>query len=219
MQIASLQFEHTIDLTLQAECWLEGVSHDGIIMVQDVDDQQRWLRLDGTSLSPQTTVDFAIKPMMPSDHPLNWGIQRPESGCREHERTDNLVHPLAIHDKMVLCDRLGLSVPPPLLLGVGESRVLSLASWSSLTVICQRYQLVLAQPGSKNYTTLTQFVLRTYDPQEDPYAVSHWLNPLLATCQPLDCTFAAGHLVVLDGGERCDTVNKLHIWHVIDSEL
>jgi len=218
MQMASLQFLHSVSLSSRASCWLEGVSPVGESWIHiDVDGDDlcyERVSLAGTGATvTQSPPDDVIPPVIPTDHPLNWGIHWPATGDRQAERVDNRVHPLTMHAKMMLVERLRLRVMPPSIIGLGESRVLSMATTPDLTVICQRYQLLIASAGASNYEAITHYILRVYDPGEDPYDVAIWLeSPLLATCQPLDCVFAVGHLFVLDVGIACERPNQLHVW-------
>ena len=217
MQMTSLQFLHSVSLASRSACWLEGVTRAGESWVH-LDDEASAQGYERVSLAgtveviTQSPPDGLTPPEIPTTHPLNWGIHWPDAGARQAERVDDRVHPLTMHAKMMLVERLRLRIMPPLLLGLGESRVLSMARVANLTVICQRYQLLIA-PDHETYTAITRYVLRVYDPAEDPYDVANWLdNPLLATCQPLDCVFAADHLFVLDVGLPCERPNQLHVW-------
>ncbi|MDZ4765572.1 MAG: hypothetical protein SGI73_13560 [Chloroflexota bacterium] len=162
VHIAALPLLHTGD------CSLRGVhvTDDGgiIIYVEETYDEDGWLaqgalKLDGTwiacvdeeaganpDIAPLPLPDSIITPRACwNTMRLNYAGPR-HRGLREPERLMDILRPISVADKFAVTKRLSLALPPPLLLGVAESYVLSEATvlHPDLFFVCRRLRLAYA---------------------------------------------------------------------------
>lgn len=148
-------------------------------------------------------------------------------GMRDEERIDRVVRPISIAARMDLLRRLRLDLPPPLVLGLAESYVISEAMLLPPDdfVVCRRLRLAYALTETRhdaegqpyNYDTLVFHVIHRYDratgDAEVPVETALAGLPGAALNRPLDCLLCDGHLFVADGG-TAEAPGAVHIWRV-----
>lgn len=243
---------HVLTFTLLAafplrhsgECGLMGLTPDKQLYVEEVYGQgwaaQAVLAETGqvlvavdeaegrSELNPLPLPEDLITPVAPAHTlALNYAGAR-YRGLRELERLADLVQPLTRSEKMALIERLSLKIPPLLLAGVAESRVLSEAVLNAdgLYLVCRRVRLAVLLPeirydGDKqpyDYDTLTLHVAHVYDPHHDiapPLAEA--LNGIggVRLHRPLECLVYQDRLYLADGGNLHASIkSRICIWQI-----
>jgi hypothetical protein len=246
MAVSSLDYLTTLQLRHRGQCALLGVSPDLTVYAEELhgpDERlaQYALRLDGTVAqtaeeSAGSAVPFhplmlppdAIRPQM-GTHTTSLNYSAPRlRGLRAAERVDDLVYPLPVPLKMRLVQQHGLDIPPPLLLGLAESRVLAeaLLRRPDVFVVCRRIRLAFALPETRlddnnqpyDYDTLTCHIAHCYDRTRDedgPLATLASDLPGAPLHQPTDCLICAGHLFIADSGQG-NLLNAVHVWRITE---
>lgn len=134
-------------------------------------------------------------------------------GLRESDRLADLVEPLTIMQKMTLIEQLGLNIPPPLLMGIAESRVHSAVMITPACVfVCRTVRLAVALPASQtdetgliyDYDTIPLYLGHIDDP-DNPTDLVELVSRPMVWRRPLECLVNAGHLFVLDVPEDGDS--------------
>ncbi len=234
--VTSLPLKHTGD------CCLLGVTPDLTIFAEEIYDEEGWvaqhaLRLDGEfrqSVDEVFGINETIQPLaLPADlvksqtgwqtMALNFAGPR-HRGLREPERVFDLVRPLTIQEKMTLVQQLQLELPPPLVLGLGESYVLAEAMLirPNLYFVCRRLRIAFALPEEQldadqqpyDYDTYVLYLAHFYDRTEELSFTS-----LLADLtdvplhRPMDCLRVGDHLFIADGGDQ-DRLSAIHVWRI-----
>lgn len=163
-----------------------------------------------------------LPPAPPADHPLNLPLLR-EWGMREADRVQEWVQPLTIIEKMALIGAFSLALPPMLLLGLAESRVLAQVLLSKdHSLICRRLRLAVALPQIRqhptglpyDYETIPCSVLQMQDIASDE---SPSLASIVQTIggvtllRPLDCLTTDNFLFLAEGGDG-STPCRVHSW-------
>lgn len=241
-----MTYLRTLTLTHQGDCVLLGVTPDLTVYVDEMygADQggmaQHAIRLDGTWIAsadddwgknPQLVTQMAVPTNMicpcrePQTRELNFSGAR-QRGLQEWERIREVVMPLAMADKMMVLQKLGMTMPPPMLLGLASSTVLSESDLGSgdMFILCRRLAFAYTLPKPQrddegqpyDYDTALAFVAHVYDRRtHEPPALDAAFTPLDGTAlhRPMDCVLVNRHLFVADSGGS-DRVNQVHIWAV-----
>ncbi|MDQ7036891.1 MAG: hypothetical protein Q9P01_19265 [Anaerolineae bacterium] len=163
--------------------------------------------------------DNMVKPYAPFQHPLNYSGGR-YRGLREADRVAQWIQPLTIMEKMPLIQALKLTLPPMLLLGIAESRVLSEAQLSdSQSIVCRRVRIAYALPQAQidanglpyDYESRLLYLAHTYDTETEAApsivtALQGFDSMILQ--HPIDCIVQGSQLVLADAS---DGTNKCRI--------
>lgn len=231
----------THQLPAYSECALTGVLPGGdLVTIETYDDSdanptryiihhpQQTEQSYVQRLGPDEDFSWPARPLVPE------GVHRTSAlnyvggrwrGLREAERVSDWVQPLTIMEKMALLQQLKLQLPPLMLLGIAESRVLSEAHLhDNCYVVCRRLRLAyaLTQPLQDadglpyDYDTHAIYVAHVYDAARDltPSLVEVLKGPgNIALAYPLDCLVDEDRLYVVEGGTP-STPCQLHIWQV-----
>lgn len=231
----------TLPLKYSGDCSLIGVTPDRMIYAEEVYGDDGWvaqhaLRPDGTVVESvdEREADGEVQPLaLPPDivkpktgwqtMTLNFAGAR-HRGMREAERTLDMVQPLGIEDKMMLTQRLGLNIAPPMLLGIADSYVLAEARIvrPALYFVCRRLRLAVALPDVRlddegqpyDYETRALHLAHFYDCNEEP----RFRDGLAALTdvplhRPMDCLLMDDHLYIADGGAG-DRPSAIHVWQI-----
>ncbi|MDX2162688.1 MAG: hypothetical protein SF162_15315 [bacterium] len=233
----------TIDLLYTGDCSILGVMPDGAVYAEEMYGDDGWLAQHEIDPSGQVvrTVDErsgSALPIQPLDvpesakvpargwhtMPLNYAGPR-HRGLRGLERVDELVQTLSIPDKIALIARLRLSIPPPMLIGLAESYVLSEAEilHPDWFIVCRRVRFAHALPERQ-----TDADGQPYDYDTRPLYIAHAVNraddettprtgifePISPELhRPLDCVISGSRLYISDGGDSATgRTSKIHIW-------
>ncbi|MEM9951333.1 MAG: hypothetical protein AAF846_07030 [Chloroflexota bacterium] len=177
-----------------------------------------------TNITPFTLANPLQQPHHPLEHSLNYTGLR-FRGMREADKVAEWVKPIPMLGKMPLMQKLNLGVPPMMLMGIAESRVLSETQLSDrLSLICRRVRLLIALSEIKidevglpyNYETQIIHVLHTFDNETEVYPPLHQaLKQFPDVSNPTDCLFTHGYLIVADSGYD-EAASTVHIYHLDD---
>ena len=231
----------THQLPDHSECALTGVlPGGGLVTVETYDDSdaaptryvihhpQRTEQAYVERLGPDEEFSWPVPPLIPEAVRQTTAMNHVGGrwrGLREAERVADWVQPLTIMEKMALLQQLQLKLPPPMLLGIAESRVLSEAHLhDDCYVVCRRLRLAYAlmEPQQDadglpyDYDTHVIHVAHVYDAARDlaPSLAQALKGPgNVALARPLDCLVDADRLYVVEGG-TASTPCQLHIWQV-----
>jgi hypothetical protein len=235
-----LEYHACLPLAHHGDCALLGLTPALEVYAEEIYGADGWLaqralRFDG-SVSAQMDEQAGQAPLslpavltapQPPRHTLALNFSGPRwRGLRATDRIDDMVYPLPLAAKISLVKRLGLDLPPPLLLGLAESRVLAEAALApGCWLVCRRVRLAyaLAQPRRDHdglpydYDTLPLYLLHGWLPDGDsgdllPDAAFGG-PPGAALRRPLDCLAAHGWLLVADGGTP-EQRAAVHIWRM-----
>lgn len=144
-------------------------------------------------------------------------------GMREPERIADMVQPLTVMQKMPLIQHFDLKIPPMLLLGMGESRVLSEAVLSeSEVIVCRRVRLVYALPEVHydadglpyDYDSIAVQIVHLYNPLTDEYpSIEQTIADFqgVRLWQPTTCLVHADCLYLADSGQQN---SQIHCWQI-----
>jgi hypothetical protein len=239
----ALHYEAGHKLDHHDDCYLLGITEAGEIYLEEVFGEadsfaQHILGSDGTRLvSVDESQDATARPLelppglitpapVSATALLNFAGPR-HRGMREEERVIGTVKPLTLATRIHLIEHLGLAVPPPAVLGIAESRVLSEASLNGedLYITCRRLRLAIALAETRtasggqpyDYETLVLHVVHRYNRTLDdidlpPDSVFAGL-PGMALRRPLSCLVHADRLYVTDGGDAAHR-SSVHIWRI-----
>lgn len=239
--ITGFKLNRQISLAHTGECYLLGVS-DSKIYAEEFYDQSfiahHEISSDGKILNtidenfgkneiiPLHIPDDIIIPHTPLDHPLNHNGLRYQ-GLREEEKVMEWVQPLAVMTKMPLLKALNLTIPPMMIFGIAESRVLSQTFVDDTTqIVCRRIRLLRALPEIQqdkdglpyDYDTISFSLLHTYNIETEDYPALHEAIQNRAESQnPQDCLYIGNRLIVSNNSDG-DNPNEIHIYDEIDSQ-
>ncbi len=153
----------------------------------------------------------------------------PQRGIRAADRIDSLVYPLEMTDKMRFADHISLPVPPPMLIGLGESRVLSATCLpNGHHLVCRRLRLAYTLTSEKtlpdgtriNYDTVTvhQLQFLPADLALTPLTLAGLYTDDNHLHRPTQCVYQNHKLYIADSGDK--QLNRVHMYHVqTDPEL
>lgn len=239
MTVKDLQHSHDISLRYRGDCALMGVTPAGDIYAEELYDET-WLaqyhitqsgdiaksadeQSGQQALHPIELPPVAITPQSaPLNHPLNFRGLR-QRGLRAEDRVSEWLQPLPIMQKMPLIERLGLNIPPPLLLGIAESIVTSqTALTDELHLVCRRLRLAhaLPQPTTDanglpyDYDTVTLHIAHTFAPQTSAApALEECLGKFggVALMRPLDCLHVNNRLIIADASSGKQN-SRILVW-------
>ncbi len=228
----TLLHKQTLRLNHSGYCDLLGVSADGTLYAEEFYDDaylaQHIIYPDGTrhttdehggaaQLQPIAVPADAALPSVEAPAALHFYVGAPLHGIRASDHVDALVFSLDMPDKMRLADALRLDVPPPMLIGLSESRVLAAATLDDAhLIVCRRVRLahtLLPPQPDRDYATQTRHILQTIDltATRDPLHMGGILWDEHLRC-PTSCAVRGGRLYVADsGGEQ---PNSIHIYQM-----
>jgi hypothetical protein len=241
----SATFHHLISMPLKhnGDCSLLGIAADFTVYVEEVYSEDAWvaqhaLKLDGTMIFSQDEeggANTAIQsPTLPPDmvkprtcwQTMNLNFAGPRRrGLQGPDHLLDMLHPLPVQEKFALVKRLGLKIPPPLLLGLAESYVLAEAElMPGLYFVCRRIRLAIGLTQEQideeglpyDYDTLALYAAHLYNPGADEeLALSEALADLpgVELRRPMDCLYYENHLFVADGGDD-QRPSTIHVWQV-----
>lgn len=190
-------------------------------VIQQADDRD-----DGPLL---TLPDDRIAPEQPFKHALQFKGLR-YRGLSEEDRIADWVQGLTIMEKMPLASKLNLTVPPPMILGLAESYILSIAHLDDTgqTVVCRRIRLAYRLPQRQidadglpyDYDTRVVFIAHPYHvPTDTAPALHDCIGSFadVAVQRPTACIAHDNRLYLLDCGAADDPQThpaRLHIWRI-----
>ncbi len=229
---------HVLSFDLTQGIYLQGISAAGVLWLGEFDEdahRRHQVRYRGVwppdilSAPPaQNLPADLIAPQTPgAPHPLDKTATRLR-GLRETDRLADWLYALPIADKMALMPHLPLppGITPMQILGISESRVLSIATLTpDVSLLCRRLRLAYALPGPQvdadglpyDYDSLTLHLLHTHaiTDADDALLTTEHLSEFagVGLHQPVDCLSHAGYLYIADdgGGQQ---PNRLHIWRI-----
>jgi hypothetical protein len=235
-----------LPLRYAGDCTLLGVSADHQIYVEEIYGEQGWIaqhqidmergiiasidEASGTRAvrQPLALPPDAVKPRSCwNTMKLNYAGPR-QRGLREPERLLEMLRPISTADKINVVNQLRLNVPPPLLLGIAESYVLSEACVLPPDVffVCRRIRLAVALETPKrdeegllyDYDTLAIHTAHFYDRAADSEpALIDALTALPGARlrHPMDCIVRDDHLFVSDSARGDpNTPSQIHVWRI-----
>lgn len=246
MRTFPLTYLASLPLRYSGDCTLLGISADHQIYAEEIYGEHGWIaqhQIDLergiiASIDEENGMRNVREPLaLPTDiiqpqscwntMKLNYAGPR-WRGLREPERLLDMLRPISIADKIEAVRLLGLSVPPPMLLGVAESYVLSEACVLPPDVffVCRRVRLAIALEAVQqdeaglpyDYETLAIHVAHFYDRAADSEpALLDALTALPGARlrNPMDCIVHDTHLFVSDsarGDSR--TPSQIHVWRI-----
>lgn len=244
MLCQSLEYVTSLWLDHDGDCRLLGVGPHLTIYAQVLYGDEDWLAQYGLSLDGRMIAAFDENYGAKSIHTplaLPTGSIRPNAvrhtkalnfsgprlrGLRETERIAEAVRPLALQTKIALTERLKLPIPPPMLLGLAESRVLAeaLLAPPNLWLVCRRLRLAYLLPQAQydvarqpyDYDTVMLHVIHEFVPKlEDDELMPEQLFTTLPGVElqhPMDCMIHEGQLYVAEGGQQ--THAAVHVWRI-----
>lgn len=230
---------HLLGVNAQLQIYVEEIygTHDLWIAQHQINMQHEYIESidesfgQNADVAPLTMPDDIVK-SQPGWHSMRLNFVGPRHrGLRSPERVDDMVRSLTMQEKMQLVKRLGLDLPPPMLLGLAESYVVAEAQLDRphRFVICRRLRIAYAlmeqhhddagQPY--DYDTAVLYIAQIYDRSvdDDPpldAALSAAL-PGVEMHRPMGCVLVNDHLFVADGGGE-ERKNRVHVWRVERTE-
>ncbi|MFN8527839.1 MAG: hypothetical protein U0670_04430 [Anaerolineae bacterium] len=235
---------HTVDLHHQGDCSILGILADGALYAEEIYGDDCWMaqhfvdssgviqssvdEADGhdAPITPLAIPDSAVKPARVW-HTMNLNFAGPRHrGLRGPEHLDALVKTIPIAEKPALIQLLGLSVPPPMLLGMAESYVLSEAQviapdWF---IVCRRIRFAYALPTEQidadgmpyDYDTRVLYAAHVYHrgDEEESFLAGLTDSPFAPDLiRPMDCAIVGDRLYIGNGGSMESGVpSRIHIW-------
>jgi hypothetical protein len=230
MKITEFKQLCNISLRYMGDCALLGITNTGQLYVEEYTDDdfiQHQLTLDGSLLASGLLEipEILVEPLTPSEHALNFSGGR-QRGLREADRVSEWVQALPVMEKMALISQLKLTIPPMLLLGIAESRVLSAAFITdSVAVVCRRVQLAHALAEQHidagglpyDYDTLVLHLAQLYDAENDSIAsVAESASGIggVVLQRPLDCMTHDDKLIIADASDGTQT-SRILIYQIM----
>lgn len=253
MLLPELVYQTSLELAHAGDCSLLGVAPDLTVYVEEIYTEDCWIaqhaiRPDGKwlkSVDEHTGTNTNVQPL-----PLPNGTVKPQGGwaamrlnfagprhkgMRIPERVMDMVKSVTVAEKMLLTEKLGLNVLPPMILGIAESFVVAEAKlqYPHLYVVCRRMRLAYAledvligrDKHPYDYDTHIFYVAHLYDKEADGDEIRLDLAleglPGVKLYRPMDCLITQEHLFIADGGgEAVDNPQKsrVHIWKINRSE-
>lgn len=237
----AVEYLWTADLFYSDECSVIGVDPErGDILIEEVDqdDLLTRYRIDrmgkrrvvvdehrGDNLAALPIPVSLIGPNQPTAHSLNFVAGR-WRGLREQEGLLQQVLSLPIVSKMDILKYLNLDIPPMLLLGLVESRVLSsvICTQPSSEIVCRRVRLAYALSEPRyagdglpyDYDTVTLYIAHFTDTNKSPEdGIADALRGFggISLTAPVDCLSYENQLYILDSGLQ-QRSNRLHSWQI-----
>jgi hypothetical protein len=246
MRTFPLTYLATLSLRYAGDCTLLGISANHQLYAEEIYGEHGWIaqhQIDMergiiASIDEDSGTRIIREPLsLPHDMiqpqtcwnamKLNYAGPR-QRGLREPERLLDMLRPISIADKIDVVRLLGLSVPPPLLLGVAESYVLSEACVLPPDVffVCRRVRLAIAldmvqydEDGTPyDYETLAIHTAHFYDRAADSEpALLDALTALPGARlrNPMDCIVHDDYLFVSDSARGdSQTPSQIHVWRI-----
>lgn len=245
MHFPELRYQTALQLRHNGTCHILGVSPDLTVYAEEIYADEPWmaqhaLRIDGTfisSIDEDHGTNTAVTPIpLPPDalrpqtgwHSSHLNYRGPRHrGLREPERVDSVVRNLSISARMQLIKWLGLDIPPPMVIGLAESFVLSEVELvrPNLYLVCRRVRLAyaLAEPATDedgqpyDYDTRVLHFAHFYDRDamihEAPIETLIAGLPGVELRQPMDCARSGDHIFVADAGNE-DNLSAIHVWRI-----
>ena len=244
MSIPNLTYKVTISLQYNQDCNLLGVTPDFDIYVEEVYSADAWIaqhhyNLEGEqiesvdedygnaqSVSPIVLPSTLVRPK-PGWHmmDLNFAGSR-HRGMRGPERIVETVRSLSLQTKMAIVERFNLDIPPPMILGLAESYVISEIELvrPSFYFVCRRIRIAYSLPEVKyddhnepyDYETLVIYLAHYHDKNrgfEVPFEDLLDVLPSVRLNRPMDCVMVNNHLFIADSGGE-DGTNAIHVWEI-----
>lgn len=233
----------SVDLHHAGDCSILGIGENGTVYAEELYGDDGWLAQhkiapDGTIQTSVDEQEGRALPFIPLALPtqliapsrvwntmsLNYAGPR-HRGLRGLERVDELVRSLSINEKMAMISRLGLTIPPPMLIGLAESYVISEAQviHPDWYIVCRRVRFAVALGEERtdrdglpyDYDTRVLYVAHPFNRGEDEIRPTHGLLDEffgLTLHRPMDCALVGERLYIGDGGDR-DTgrISRIHI--------
>ncbi len=241
-----LEYRTTTSLLHDGDCHLIGISADFTVYVEEIYGDSDWmaqaaLTLDGqiiksvdedhgtaSRFSPIQLPGGLVRPR-PVHHAAALNFRGPRlRGMREAERIREVVYPLEIAARMKLAQQFRLDIPPPLILGIAASEVLSetLVTPPHTWLVCRRLRVAytLPQPAYDedqqpyDYDTLVFHIAHFYnaaagDQLETALEEGAASLPGADLRRPLDCLADRGYLFMTEGGTPGQN-SRLHVWKI-----
>lgn len=234
-----MSYLRTLILGHGGDCVLLGVTPDLTVYVDEFYGTwlaQHGIRVDGEWIASVTEDADKVHRLPvprnlicpcrePQTRELNFSGAR-QRGLQELERVREVVSPLSMEEQMLVIQKLGLAIPPPMLLGLAESTVLSEAELNTpgVFIVCRRLAFAYALPQKQrdaegqwyDYDTRVVYVAHYYDRGvHEPHALEAAFAGLNGETlhRPMDCVLVNYHLFVADSGGETG-VNRVHIWTV-----
>jgi len=242
----SQRLVHCARLTLahHGDCGLLGIAPGPVVYVEEFYGEDGWLaqralHLDGAVTAEMDEAHGARAGAPPLELPAD--LIRPASvnhtrslnfsgprwrGMRAEERIDDMVFPLPVAAKIALAQRVQLDVPPPLLLGIAESRALAETPLApDCWLVCRRLRLAYALPQPRraddgalyDYDSCVLHLAHFWTPDDGGELLTDAALAGLPGAdlrRPLDCLAAYGYVLVADGGTP-DQLAALHVWRLL----
>ncbi len=241
-KLPQLEYVRTIRLKHTGDCKLIGVTSDLQIYAEEIYTDDCWLA------QHHVGADGEIITSIDEDHgnvsvteplPVPTEMAQPSSGwqtmwlnfagprhrgLRALERVDALVRSMTIQDKMALSAYFKFNMPPPMLLGLAESYVISEAKTpiTGLYFVCRRLRIAFVLPAPQtdeqgepyDYDTRViygaHFAIRSAESESLLSEIDN-LFPGVTPIRPMDCVITANHLIIADGGDT-DRLSAVHLW-------
>jgi hypothetical protein len=246
-------FLRTVPLSHNGDCGLLGVAPDLSFYVEEIYGDEGWMAQAAYDFEGQllAAVDEAsgdnqgverlLKPkglVRPrtgaSNTELNYGGAR-HRGLVMEDRVEEMLRPLSIEDKMLLVEEGAVpSVPPPYVLGLAQSYVVSEVQLISpgedggpLFLLSRRLRVAyrLPEPAiddsgeTYDYDSVELSVLQRYSPHEGTLPLGESLPDEAALGVvlnwPTDIVLREGVLFAADSAQgRDDLSSRVHLWEV-----
>lgn len=248
-----VNFEHvrTVPLRHNGECGLLGVGPDLDFYVEEIYGEEGWMAqsgydLEGNLLAEVDEVSGAnqgverlqkpgnlVRPHTGrSDIRLNFGGAR-HRGLQTEDRIEEMVRPLEMAEKMMLVEEgLVPAIPPPTILGLAQSYVVSEVQLTRpardtlpLFLLSRRLRiayrllepLVDARGERYDYDSLEVAILQRYTPGDEDLSLGEMMVSKATLGVELnrlnDIILRDGYLFAADSaGERDDVISQVHIW-------
>ncbi len=246
MRTFPLTYLTALPLRYSGDCTLLGVSTDHQIYAEEIYGEHGWIAqhqidmergiiasVDEENGTRKIGEPLALPPdiIQPRSgwHTMKLNYAGPrQRGLREPERLLEMLRPISAADKIKVVRLLGLSLPPPLLLGIAESYVLSEACVLPPDVffVCRRVRLATAldmvqydEGGMPfDYDTLAIHTAHFYDrATEGEPALIDALTALPGARlrSPMDCIVHHDYLFVSDSARGDSQMpSQIHIWRI-----
>ncbi len=244
MDTPTLIHKGTIDLHHEGDCGLMGVAPDLTIYAEEFYTQDSWIcqhRLTLNGIQESIDENFGrVQALTPLTPPVDCAHTQPgwhsknlnfsgarHRGMRETERVGDVVRELTLSEKMLVAERLNLSVPPPMILGLAESYVFSEAAivYPRWFMVCRRLRVAYRLPEMAydddqqpyDYDSRVLYVAHLYDKNAlRELTLGEIVDnlPEVTLHRPTDCIAAFGHLIMADSG-GASRKNRVHVWQII----
>lgn len=244
MSILNLTYKTTILLKYNEDCNVLGITHDLKLYIEESYSPDAWIaqhsyQIDGTHLatvdedfgkntspSPLTIPPDLIRPK-PGWHCMSLNFTGPRHrGLRGPERIVETVRSLSIQSKMELIERFNMQIPPPMILGLAESYVISEIELKrpNLYFVCRRIRIAYSLQERQtdddgefyDYDTKVIYLAHLYDKNRSydaPIEAYFDVLPHVELNRPMDCLLCDNYLIIADGGNGI-LPSRIHIWEI-----